>query len=102
MATTEKQLIHLKVTFTVITSDNLKKIVFGLTKDTKDGNETWTINFALSDKQKATDADFSPRVTADIELELALHQLAEETATDGLNDTQATTSIRLLLLPPTS
>ena len=54
MATTST-VITIKVHFELITNDKLRKVVFGLEKDTQGIQVTWTINFELFERDKKTD-----------------------------------------------
>lgn len=69
----------------VQTTDRLRKVVFGLDKETADsGDITWTINFQLFERAKKTDDFGDPLVKLDgIVVKAAHHDAAEAAATNG-------------------
>ncbi len=87
MGKVRKQVVSLSVQFTILTPDELKEIKFGLSKSTVAGVETWKITFALSTRERKTDA-FVKLVDATVDAELKDNDLAEETANKGPNKPQ--------------
>lgn len=86
---TQGQIVSISVQFELDTPDGLKKIVFGLEKDTDtDQNSTWTIHFALSERTDTT-KDFQLVVSLDVKVKTALFGAAEATAKSGLTPNQA-------------
>jgi hypothetical protein len=83
----KKQLLSLSVQFTILTPDQLKEIKFGLIKKTDAGVESWKITFALSTREAKTDP-LVKLVDAVVDADFKYNELAEETATDGLNKPQ--------------
>ena len=83
----KREIVALSVRLEVITPDKLRKIIFGLTKGTAEGNVTWTINFELFDRTSKT-AEFQKVIDLDVEVKTKNHALAEETAAKGLNSAQ--------------
>jgi hypothetical protein len=82
--------IAIKVQFELDTLDGLRRVIFGLEKDTKGTDEIWFIHFQLQEKQAATDAGFTNVVTLDVLVdEQALHPAAEAAAANGLTPPQA-------------
>jgi hypothetical protein len=69
--------------------DQLRKVFFGLEKDTKADDVVWFIHFQLQERRVKTDA-FTNLVTLDVRLdEKALHPAAEAAASRGLTAPQA-------------
>ena len=83
MATTST-VITIKVHFELITNDKLRKVVFGLEKDTQGVKVTWTINFELFERDKKTDPWGDPIVNVDVTVVKELHAKAEKIAISGM------------------
>ena len=82
-------LIAIKVHFTLNTPDRLRRVIFGLEKDTQDEVVIWKINFQLFERAKKTD-DFGDAIVAlDVEVDAALHSKAEKAAQNGLTPGQS-------------
>jgi hypothetical protein len=82
------QIIAIKVQFELDTPDGLRKVIFGLEKDTQGDKITWKINFQLSERAN-TSVDFTQSVSLDVEVDESLHANAETVATNGLAPPQA-------------
>lgn len=90
MTTTEHVITNIKVDLAVNTSDELRRIVFGLEKVTDDdGLPTWTIHFKLFQREVKTTEYGQPRVSLDVVVDKELHGKANATATTGLSTKQA-------------
>lgn len=88
MPKTDKQLVSISVKFKILTPDQLKQIVFGLSKSTNDDVDTWVISFELSTRTSAT-KDFAKMIEATVNADLKDTEKAEETATRGPNQPQS-------------
>lgn len=90
MTKVQKQLLKIHVEFTILTPDQLRKIIFGLDKDkSADGqSDVWKITFSLALRAKKTDA-FVPLVSAVVNADTKDTPLAEATAQNGANKAQA-------------
>lgn len=84
----KREIVALSVRLEVITPDKLRRIIFGLTKGTAEGNVTWTINFELFDRASKTDEFGEPIVKLDVSVKAKNNALAEETAAKGMNAAQ--------------
>ena len=82
-------LIAIKVHFTLNTPDKLRRVIFGLEKDTQEDKEIWKINFQLFEREKKTDDFGDPIVALDVEVDEALHAKAEKAAQSGLTPPQS-------------
>ena len=77
----------------VITPNQLRKIDFLLSKDTKDdGSDEWTMEFGLSERKKTSDA-YAEVVKLTVKVKPEHNDKAQETATKGLNDAQTSASL---------
>lgn len=76
--------IAIKVHFELITKDKLRRVIFGLEKDTQGTKVIWTINFELFERDKKTDPWGDAMVQVDIEVDRQLHPNAEKMALVGM------------------
>ena len=83
MATTST-VIAIKVHFELITKDKLRRVIFGLEKDTQGTAITWKINFDLFEREKKTDPWGDAMVHVDIEVDKVLQPKAEKAALNGM------------------
>lgn len=89
MATASKAtIIKLKVNFTLNTPNGLRRVIFGLEKDTKGDVVSWTINFQLFERAKKTDPFGDAIVSLDVDVDKTLNSKAEK-ASKGLTPPQA-------------
>ena len=89
MATPKATVIKLKVNFELNTPNGLRKVIFGLEKDTDPTNTiTWTIHFQLFERTKKTDPFGDAIVTLDVEVDQALNSKADK-ASKGLTPGQS-------------
>jgi len=83
-----RTLKSISVDLEVMTSDRLRKIVFGLDKATADAVVTWTIDFRLFEREQKT-VDFGdPIVKLAVEVQAKYADRAEVTAQKGLSTAQ--------------
>ena len=80
--------VALKVSFTLNTPDGLRRINFGLEKDTDETNVQWTITFTLYERANAGCEFGDPLVSLNVFVAQALHRNAETAATNGLTPEQ--------------
>ena len=73
-----------------MTTDRLKKIIFGLDKSMENEEAHWVIEFQFLQRDKKTDPFGDPLVKLSIDVKKSNQQHAQETATKGLNKPQAT------------
>lgn len=85
---TSQTVIAIKVHFELITPDRLRRVIFGLEKDTQGTKVIWKINFQLFERDKKTDP-FDPIVTLDVEVDKQLNAKAEKTALNGMTPGQS-------------
>lgn len=80
--------VALKVTFTLNTPDGLRRISFGLEKDTDGAKVDWTITFVLYERTSATASFGDPVVSLNVFVASTLHANAETAAQNGLTPAQ--------------
>jgi hypothetical protein len=74
--------IAIKVNFELNTPNGLRRVVFGLEKDTKQKEKivVWLIHFQLFERKKVTDQFGDPMVKLDVEVDKELFDKAETTS----------------------
>jgi hypothetical protein len=80
--------IALKVDFELNTPDGLRKISFGLEKDTDGTNVNWTITFVLFERANKNTPFADPLVSLKVFVASTLHHNAETAAHNGLTPVQ--------------
>ncbi len=80
--------IAIKVHFELITHDKLRRVIFGLEKDTQGNKVIWKITFQLFERDKKTDPWGDAIVDIEIEVDKELHSKAEKTALTGMTPGQ--------------
>ncbi len=85
-----RTLKSISVDLEVMTTDRLKKIVFGLDKSTEDEEIHWVIEFQFLQRDKKTDPFGDPLVKLSVDVKKSNESAAEETAAKGLSNPQAT------------
>ena len=85
---TKATVIKIKVNFQLNTPNGLRRVIFGLEKDTQGDVVSWTINFQLFERAKKSDPFGDPIVSLDVEVDKALNSKAEQ-ASKGLTAPQA-------------
>ena len=76
----KRQVVSLSVDFELNTTNGLRKVVFGLEKDTVGEEVTWQIHFTLFERAKRTDPFGDPLVKLDVKLKTALFKKADTLA----------------------
>jgi hypothetical protein len=79
-AVQQRVVIGIKVHFVLNTLDGLRRVIFGLEKDTQGTEIKWIINFQLFERQSKTDDFGDAIVDVDVEVDTDLHDKAEATA----------------------
>lgn len=83
------QVIAIKVRFTLNAKNGLRRVIFGLEKDTQGDEIKWVINFQLFERDKKTD-DFGPAIVdLDVEVDEKLNPKADSVAKNGLTAGQS-------------
>lgn len=90
MAITQtREVVAIKVKFQLNTPDGLRRVIFGLEKDTQGTTIIWKINFQLFEREKRT-VDFGDAIVSlDVEVDIALHPKAEAATGTGLTPPQS-------------
>ena len=73
----------ISVDLEVMTTDRLKKIIFGLDKSVEDEEVHWLIEFQFLQRDKKTDPFGDPLVKLVIDVKKSNEQAAEDTAAQG-------------------
>ena len=81
---TSSTVIGIKVKFELITNDRLRKVMFGLEKNTVGNKVTWKIDFEMFEREKKTDPFGDAIVKVEIEVDKELHPKAEKVALTGM------------------
>ena len=81
---TSSTVIGIKVKFELITNDRLRKVMFGLEKNTVGNKVTWKIDFEMYERDKKTDPFGDAIVNVEIEVDKELHPKAEKVALTGM------------------
>lgn len=87
-AAKKSSVIGIKVRFELITKDKLRRVVFGLEKDTEGNVVLWKIDFELFERDKKGDPWDEAIIVLQVELEKALNAKAEK-ALKGLTAGQS-------------
>jgi hypothetical protein len=85
---TKATIIKIKVNFVLNTPNGLRRVIFGLEKDTQGDIVSWAINFQLFERAKKSDPFGDAIVSLDVDVDKALNTKAEK-ASKGLTATQA-------------
>ena len=85
----KREVSDIKVKFTLITKNGLRKVVFELEKTTTNGVVKWTIHFQLFERAKKTDPWGDPVVDLFIEVDTTLNAKAQAMADNNLTQNQA-------------
>jgi hypothetical protein len=88
-----REVLDIKVSFTLNTRNGLRRVIFTLEKTTKDGVVKWTITFQLFEREKKTDPFGDPIVDLRVEVETKLHRKAQAMADNGMTPKQAAYAI---------
>lgn len=87
-AAKKSSVIGIKVRFELITKDKLRRVIFGLEKDTEGNVVMWKIDFELFERDKKGDPWDEAIIVLQVELEKALNAKAEK-ALKGLTPGQS-------------
>jgi hypothetical protein len=88
-AAPKRAVIAIKVHFVLNTRNGLRRVIFGLEKDTEGDVTKWIINFQLFERANKTDDFGDAIITLDVEVDTELNQKAETAAHEGLTTGQA-------------
>jgi hypothetical protein len=84
----KRVVIGIKVKFELNSADGLRRVIFGLEKDTQGDQIDWKIQFELFEREKNTDDYSDALVDLEVEVDTALHDQAETTAHNGMTPLQ--------------
>ena len=73
----KRTVISLAVNFELNTTNGLRRVIFGLEKDTKGDKVEWQIHFSLFERAKRTDDFGAAIVKVDVDVKTELHSNAE-------------------------
>jgi hypothetical protein len=81
--------VGIKVKFELNSKNGLRRVIFGLEKDTQGDDIIWKINFELFERTKKSDPYGDALINLDVEVDTQLNKKAEDTAHNGLTPGQA-------------
>jgi len=81
--------VGIKVKFELNSKNGLRRVIFGLEKNSQGDDILWKFNFALFERDKKSDPYSDPLVDMDVEVDTQLNKKAEDTAHKGLTPGQA-------------
>src|ERR1051325_6249990 len=76
----KRVVVSLAVNFELNTTNGLRRVIFGLEKDTKGTDVEWQIHFSLFERAKRTDDFGNPIVKVDVDVKTSLAAAAEALA----------------------
>jgi hypothetical protein len=85
----KRVIVGIKVKFELNSKNGLRRVIFGLEKDTQGDDVLWKINFELFERDKKADPYGDALINLDVEVDAKLHKKAEGTAHNGLTPGQA-------------
>jgi hypothetical protein len=85
----KRTIVGIKVKFELNSKNGLRRVIFGLEKDTQGENVIWKINFQLFERDKKSDPYGDALINLDVEVDAKLNKKAEDTAHNGLTPGQA-------------
>ncbi len=85
----KRTIVGIKVKFELNSKNGLRRVIFGLEKNSQGDEILWNINFALFERGKRSDAYGDALVDMTVELDTELNKRAEDTAQKGLTPGQA-------------
>jgi hypothetical protein len=86
-------IIGIKVKFTLESKTRLRKVLFGLEKNTEGDEITWVIDFQLFERDNKGDDYGDPLVDLQVDVDSTLNKRAEAAAKNGLTPGQAAHAI---------
>ena len=89
----KRVIVGIKVKFELNSKNGLRRVIFGLEKDTQGEDIIWKINFELYERDKKSDPYGDALVDLDVELDTKLNKKAEDAAHNGLTPGQAAHAI---------
>ena len=81
--------VGIKVKFELNSKNGLRRVIFGLEKDTQADDIIWKINFELFERIKKSEPYGDALIDLDVEVDTQLNKKAEDTAHNGLTPGQA-------------
>jgi hypothetical protein len=81
--------VGIKVKFELNSKNGLRRVIFGLEKDTQGDDIIWKINFELFERIKKSEPYGDALIDLDVEVDTQLNKKAEDTAHNGLTPGQA-------------
>jgi hypothetical protein len=85
----KRVIVGIKVKFELNSKNGLRRVIFGLEKDTQGEDVLWKINFELFERDKKSDPYGDALINLDVEVDAKLNKKAENTAHNGLTPGQA-------------
>jgi hypothetical protein len=85
----KRTIVSIAVNFELNTTDGLRRVIFGLEKDTKGTEVEWQIHFSLFERAKRTDDFGDPIVKVDVDVKTSLSAGAEALAQSKPSPEQA-------------
>ncbi len=85
----KRTIVGIKVKFELNSKNGLRRVIFGLEKDTQGDDVLWKINFQLFERDKKSDPYGDALIDLDVEVDARLNKKAEDTAHNGLSPAQA-------------
>ena len=86
-------IVGIKVKFELNSKNGLRRVIFGLEKDTQGDDVIWKINFELFERENKSDPYGDALINLDVEVDTKLNKKAEDTAHNGLTPGQAAHAI---------
>jgi hypothetical protein len=78
---------HISVTFKIVTPDQMRRIIFALSKVSEDQTESWAVMFEL-DERADTNSDFQMVIQLQVDLDETANAQSAATAKHGLDTNQ--------------
>jgi hypothetical protein len=85
----KRVIVGIKVKFELNSKNGLRRVIFGLEKDTQGEDILWKINFELFERDRKSDPYGDALINLDVEVDAKLNKKAENTAHNGLTPGQA-------------
>jgi hypothetical protein len=89
----KRVIVGIKVKFELNSKTGLRRVIFGLEKDTQGDDVIWKIHFELYERDKKSTSYDDALVNLDLEIDAKLNKKAEDTAHNGLTAAQAAHAI---------
>ena len=85
----KRVIVGIKVKFELNSKNGLRRVIFGLEKDTQGDDIIWKIHFELYERDRKTTPYDDALINLDLEVDAKLNKKAEDTAHNGLTPAQA-------------